>query len=136
MKTLIKLPALDFDNQAFWTSGRTGSLRICFCAACGRYQHPPLPVCPNCGSLDVEHRPVSGQGEVITYTVNWQPWSTGQEVPFVLAIVELVEQKGLWLMTNIVQCPVEDVHIGMPVSIGFIHREDVWLPVFKPQEEK
>jgi hypothetical protein len=31
-----------------------------------------------------------------------------------------------------VDCPVEDVRIGMPVEVEFEHHEDVWIPVFRP----
>lgn len=128
-----QLPALDADNRAFWTGGEKGELRICFCPACVRYQHPPLPVCPHCGG-EVEPRPVSGRAVVVSYSVNWQAWYPGQEVPFVLAMVELAEQRGLWLMTNIVDCPPEDVRVDMPLVAGFLPAGDVWLPVFRPGE--
>ena len=49
-----------------------------------------------------------------------------------VAIVEMEEQEGLRLTTNIVNCAVEDVHIGQAVRVIFDHREDVWLPLFEP----
>ncbi len=42
------------------------------------------------------------------------------------------EQEGLRLTTNIVNCDIDDVYIGMPVRVLFDHREDVWLPLFEP----
>jgi uncharacterized OB-fold protein len=42
------------------------------------------------------------------------------------------EQEGLRLTTNIVNCSIDDVYIGMPVQVVFDHREDVWLPLFMP----
>jgi hypothetical protein len=37
------------------------------------------------------------------------------------------------MMTNIVGCPVSDVHIGMTVQVSFEQlNEDVSLPVFAP----
>lgn len=128
-----KNPALDPDNRAFWTSGKNNELRICHCPQCQTYQHPPLPVCPQCGHQEVEYKPVSGKAEVVSYTVNWQPWAPNQKVPFVLAVVELAEQKGLWLMTNIVDCEPEEVSIGMKVSVRFENQDDIWLPVFRPE---
>lgn len=52
--------------------------------------------------------------------------------PFVIAYVELVEQPGLWLMTNIVRCEPGAVHIGMQVQAVFARIDDVWLPLFEP----
>lgn len=129
--TMRKLPALDPDNEAFWTSGQSGRLMITRCVQCRRYQHPPLPVCPECGD-DTRPEPVSGTGRVMTFSVNYQPWVPGQEVPFVLAVVELDEQEGLWIMSNIVDCAPDDVTIGMPVQVCFELQDDVWVPLFKP----
>jgi hypothetical protein len=54
----------------------------------------------------------------------------------VVAIVELEEQAGLRLMTNIVNCPVDGVEIGMPVEVCFEELEDgAYLPLFQPVPE-
>ena len=37
-------------------------------------------------------------------------------------------------MTNIVNCPVERVEIGMPVQVVFEQHDDVWFPLFEPRE--
>lgn len=128
-----KIPGLDPDNRAFWTGGRDDELRICHCAACKLFQHPPRPMCPGCGSTEMDYVPVSGRGKIVSFSVNWQPWAPDQEVPFVLAMVELAEQPGLWLMTNIVNCDVDEVAIDMPVSVQFVNQGDIWLPVFAPE---
>ena len=77
---------------------------------------------------------MSGRGTVATFTVNHQPWEPGLTVPYVVAIVELVEQAGLRLTTNIVNCPPEQVRIGMPVRLTFVRDEDVYLPMFAPDD--
>jgi hypothetical protein len=46
--------------------------------------------------------------------------------------VELVEQPGLRLTTNIVNTPPESVHIGMALRVLFSKAEDIWLPLFEP----
>jgi uncharacterized OB-fold protein len=55
--------------------------------------------------------------------------------PYAIAIVEIEEQKGLRLMTNIVNCPAEAVRIGMPVRVVFERHDDVWIPLFEPASE-
>jgi uncharacterized OB-fold protein len=52
--------------------------------------------------------------------------------PFVVAIVELAEQPGLRLTTNLVNCAVDQVKIGMPVRVLFENRDPVWIPLFEP----
>jgi uncharacterized OB-fold protein len=124
------IPQITDENGAFWTGGRNGELLIVRCSACGYYVHPPSPRCPQCLSDQVEPSSVSGRGTVYSYTINRQAWVPGLEVPFVIAIVELDEQPGLRLMTNIVDCPPEDVEIGMPVEVAFVERGEVFVPVF------
>jgi uncharacterized protein len=126
------LPALNERNTFFWQAGRDGVLRFCRCRACRHYIHPPSPVCPICRAREVAPEAVSGRATVATFTINRQRWEPGLERPFVVAMVEMEEQKGLRLTTNIVNCPARDVQIGMKVRVLFDHREDVWLPLFEP----
>jgi uncharacterized OB-fold protein len=126
------LPAVTDDNEHYWTGGAKGLLQFRRCYACGWWLHPPTPVCPNCLSKDLGVEAVSGRGVVHACTVNWQLWIPGYDPPYSVAIVELPEQEGLRVTTNIVGCPPEDVHIGMPVRVTFEQHDDVWLPLFTP----
>lgn len=125
-----KLPALTGENRAFWQGGKNDKLMIYYCSACSRYFHPPNPVCPDCNSFEVGPQPVSGKGQVISFTINYQPWTPELKVPFIIAIIGLIEQAGLRFVSNVVGIPVEDVHIGMSVKVHFQHEDDVWLPLF------
>ena len=126
------LPALTPETTFFWQSGKEGRLAFMRCPACSFYVHPPLPICPRCQSRDVTPQFVSGDATVVSVTINRQPWEKGLECPYVIAIVELAEQPGLRLTTNVINCPIEAVHIGMKVRVLFDQREDVWLPLFEP----
>lgn len=126
------LPALTPENTFFWQSGKEGRLAFMRCPACSFYVHPPLPICPRCQSRDVTPQIVSGDATVVSVTINRQAWEKGLERPYVIAIVELAEQSGLRLTTNVINCPIEAVHIGMKVRVLFDQREDVWLPLFEP----
>jgi uncharacterized OB-fold protein len=125
------LPALDDSNRFFWTSGEDGLLRFLRCAECGYWLHPPVPRCPMCGSRAVAPEPVSGRGEVWSYTVNHQPWDGGAD-PYAIVLVAFPEQEGLRLTSNLVGCPPETARIGLPVRVTFEQREDVWFPLFEP----
>ncbi len=127
-----KLPALTPDTVPFWQGGAQGVLNIHRCAACTRWFHPPAPICPRCGSFEVGAQPVSGRGKVLTFTVNHQPWTPELKDPYVVAIVELAEQAGLRVLSNVVDCAVDRVAIDMPVQVRFEQHEDVWLPLFSP----
>ena len=124
-------PALDDTNRFFWTSGEDGRLRFLRCAACGYWLHPPGPRCPRCGSRELGPEAVSGQGEVWSYTVNHQSWD-GSPDPYAIVLVALPEQDGLRLTSNMVNCPVDSVRIGMPVRVVFEQHDRVWFPLFEP----
>lgn len=125
------LPGLDRINRDFWQGGASSTLLIAHCPVCARYVHPPMPRCTRC---DTPLRPaaVSGEGRVATFTVNHQRWLPGMATPFVFAAVELVEQSGLFVFSNIIGVPPETVVIGMPVRVKFQAVDDIHLPLFEP----
>ncbi len=126
-----KLPLLEPDTAFFWTSGADCQLRILRCGTCGHWQHPPLPRCPVCHGDELAPHMASGRGRVISFTVNRQVWTAGEIDPFVFAVIELDEQRELYLFSNVL-APPEMLDIGMPVQVTFEHQEDVWLPLFVP----
>ena len=131
------LPNLNERNRDFWTAGARGELRFWRCQDCGFYIHPPSPICPQCRSKRMKTEAVSGKATVATFTVNYQPWMPGPELPYIVAIVEIAEQPSVRLTTNLVNCAIDDVHIGMPVRVSFEHHPDpdgdVYLPLFEPE---
>ena len=52
-----------------------------------------------------------------------------------IAIVELDEQPGLRLTTNLVGIEPDAVRRGLRVDVCFEHLEDVYLPLFQPAVE-
>lgn len=122
---------LDKDNRAFWTGGAQGQLNICKCNACGGFTHPPREFCRHCQSEDVAPHPVTGTGVIDTYTVNHQKWAPDMEVPFVIARVKLDEAEGVYLTTNIVNCPVDTVDIDDRVRVVFEEQDGIWYPLFE-----
>lgn len=145
------LPRLTDLNRDFWTGGRVGELRFQRCRQCGYYNHPPTPICPMCHSKDLKFEAVSGRATLWTFSVNYQPWMPGPELPYVVAIVAIPEQDGLRLTTNLVgveppseggsghevrtpQRPSQPVvEIGMDLEVTFQNYDDeVWIPLFKP----
>jgi uncharacterized OB-fold protein len=127
-------PALDDDNRFFWTSGADGRLRFLRCGSCGYWIHPPLPRCPTCGSRDVAPEAVSGKATVWSFTINHHSWDGGTE-PYAIGLVELPEQEGLRLTTDVVGCEPEEVHIGMAVRVTFEQHDDVFFPLFEPDPD-
>jgi acetyl-CoA acetyltransferase/uncharacterized OB-fold protein len=126
------LPALSPENEAFWTSGADGVLRLPRCAECATLLHPSLVVCPSCGHGQPELVAVSGRATVLGFTINYQQWLPGYAPPYVIAVVAVDEDPAVRLTTNIVNTEPESVHVGMAVQVVFEQQEDVWFPLFEP----
>jgi uncharacterized OB-fold protein len=127
------VPPLDELNREFWTAGASGLLRITRCQSCGRWVFPLSFKCPACGD-GAAYETVSGKGTVFTHTTNEHPYNPAVPVPYNISIVELAEQEGLRFTTNVVDCPPAEVYIGMPVRVQFEQHEEVFVPVFVPDQ--
>jgi len=127
------IPVHDPLSAFFWNSGADGKLRVMCCGECAHYIHPPSVPCPRCLSRDVRPAVVSGLGTVQACTINVQAWVPGQH-PYSVAIIELAEQHGLRLTSNVIGCEPEAVHIDQQVRAVFLHRNAIYYPVFVPTE--
>jgi len=127
------LPTIVGETWPFWESCRRGQLMVQRCDRCHECQFYPRGICANCWSNDIKWVKASGKGAVWTFTVTYQNRTPGfnEEVPYVLALVELEE--GVRMFTNIIQCNPRDVRIGMPVEVTFVPATDqITIPYFKP----
>lgn len=119
-------PFVDELTRGFWEACARHELRIQRCVACGRFRHFPLPACPACGSVDSTWAEVSGRGSIYSFVIVAQSVTPGfgDDVPYVVAWVELVEQQALRLVCNVLDCDPADVAVGAPVEICFEDRPD------------
>ena len=127
------LPRIDEESRGYWEALARHELYFQRCRDCGTKRFPPRAACPSCLSSATEWVRASGRGAVHTFTVTHQNQAPGfrEELPYVLAIVELAE--GPRLMTNVVGCPPDTVRIGMPVEVVFEDvTAEITLPKFRP----
>lgn len=108
-------------TQPYWTSAARGQLSIQRCDACGRFTHPPRSECSTCAHTGLTYEPVSGRGRLETFSVVHRTFAPGfaSRVPYVIAWVELEEQAGLRVFTNIVGADPDTLEVDMPVEVGF-----------------
>jgi uncharacterized OB-fold protein len=126
------LPRPDNVTAPYWEAAARGELLIQRCPACGHRQFYPRAVCTACGA-DPEWQRASGRGTVHTFTIIRQNYAKPfrDELPYVVAMVDLDE--GVRIMSNITDCPVEDVRIGLPVEAHFVTAaDDIGVPFFRP----
>jgi uncharacterized OB-fold protein len=124
-------PLIDSDSQVYWEGLAQAELRIQRCDVCSRYVFYPRVLCPHCHSDQISWITASGKGTIYSYTVAHQAFGAyADEVPFVIAIVELEE--GVRMMTRIVGTPHDQVTIGAAVHVTFTTSgEGVTLPYFQ-----
>ena len=128
------VPLPDEISDFYWQGARDGRLLVQRCQACSKLQYPPDVVCIHCQSLDLVPEQMSGRATVWSYTVVDRLFHAGfaDALPYVVALVELDEQEGVRLLTNIVDADPADVRVGLPVEVTFETRGDAVLPQFRP----
>ncbi|MCU1514375.1 MAG: hypothetical protein JWO10_1465 [Microbacteriaceae bacterium] len=128
-------PGIDDLTRPYWDSAARGELSIQFCDRCARYNHAPSPLCPTCHRSDaLGWRAVSGRGTVystvVTHGSRMPGFATGS--PYLVAMVELVEQPGLYLFANVTGSEPHEVNVGDAVEVHFDdHVGDVTIPQFR-----
>jgi uncharacterized OB-fold protein len=91
-------------------------------------------MCNRCQSTELAPQQVSGQATLYAWCVVMQAFHPYfvDRIPYTLAVVELVEEPGLRMTTNILDCPEEDLQVGMPVQVAFTEvAPGVVLPMFR-----
>ena len=134
-------PAPDELTADFWAAAARGALAVQRCAECGRFQHPPRPLCACCGADRVPFVDVSGDARLVSWTVTHHPVvpALAGHLPYACLVVELVEQDGLWLVSDRIggSADVADLRQGMPMRVHFDDRAgDVVIPQFVPAVEE
>lgn len=128
-------PRIDAWAWPFWEAARQRRFIIQRCSACNEAVFYPRPACPQCGAESLAWEDASGKATIYSYTVveAYPPSAFADEVPFVIAIVQLDE--GPRMMTNIVGADPDSVHCDMRVAVDFqAISDEITLPVFRPEE--
>ena len=108
----ITPPHIVPETREYWEAAKDGRLLIKTCNACSKRYFYPRRFCPYCMSDDTAWLETKGTGVIYSYSIMRRV-----EIPYVLAYVKLDE--GPIMMTNIVECPFDDVKIGQPVRVAF-----------------
>ena len=121
---VIPAPIEDPSTKPFWDAAREGRLMLGYCRDTGRHFWPARNTSPFTLSPNVESRAASGRGVLYSFTV----MRVAQ--PYVPAFVELEE--GPRIFTNIVDCEIEAIRIGMKVRLEWKPTEGAPVPMFAP----
>ncbi len=111
-------PTVTQANAAFWAATAEGRFQLQRCNECDTVLWFPRRHCPSCWTENVSTFDASGKGAIYSFTIIRKGAMLYKDAgPFVVAYVELAE--GPRVMTNIVDCDVETVKVGMPVEVVF-----------------
>jgi uncharacterized protein len=100
--------------EDFFARAREGTLTAIRCGKCGELAIPPKEFCAACRERAWQRVTLSGEGAIASYTViRVAPRHHVTEVPYAIAVVKLKE--GVSLMGRIVDVPLEQLAVGLPV---------------------
>lgn len=123
----------DHWTAPFWNAAAEGRLTCAQCGECHRFRMPPTPFCPHCRSQQIEWPSLPGTGTVYSFTIVERAVLPGMEgaIPYVVGIIDLDGAAPARLISNIVACDVDAIHIGVRVRAVFDPAgEGVALPRF------
>jgi hypothetical protein len=127
-------PAEPKESAPFWAGLAEGRVLFQRCLACRRYTHYPAGGCQWCGG-EVRAEEVGARAVVNTFTPCYLEFGPGLDVPYLAAIVNPDCEPELQVMTNLVDCRIGDVRIGMPVEPLIVYGESGALLFYKPASE-
>jgi len=128
----LPLPQPTLDNLAFYEAARRGELCFQRCTACGRFRHYPRPICPVCLSRDYGWERSTGRGTVYTWTVVRGPTLPAFEARLPYNVVDVLLDEGVHFVSEVLDCPPEEIRAGMPVEATFVPvSEEITLVKFR-----
>ena len=135
------VPVPDETSAPFFAGARAGRLMLLRCRACATFCSPiayigvPLRArCVNCFSGELEWSASSGRATLYSYVIMHQVYDEAfaAEIPYNIVLVETEE--GVRLTSQVVDCPNDQLEIGMPLEVTFERMSDaVAVPKFRPR---
>ena len=114
------LPAVTPDVAPFYEAARRGELRFQRCAECRTWRHYPRPACPACSSRRFTWERTTGRGSVYTWTIVHGPTLPAFEATLPYNVVDVLLDEGIHFVSQVLDCPAEALHAGLPVEAVFV----------------
>lgn len=126
----------DADALPFWSAAKEHRLALQWCKQCSTFLYPPGPSCSHCGGLEIPYKDIGRQvtGNLYSYIVTHRAFVPGfsEDVPYIVALVDVDQAGKVKLLANLINCAIEDVRIGMRLRMVW---EDRMPEVSLPQWE-
>ena len=132
-KTGRYLPFVYPEEIPFWEAARKREIKLQRCSACSKAWYPIGPACPYCFSTKWEWALMSGRGTLHNYVVYHKAWTKWFESRVPYAVVQVELEEGPRLTTNLLECDLKDIRIGMPVEAVYEDiTDEITLVQFRP----
>jgi len=118
------------DDDFFWEGAKNNQLLFQCCTKCNEMRHPPLPMCPNCQSLNWAPSEASGRGTIYSWIVSKHPGARPDDPGRLVALVDLEE--GIRFATNLQIENRDDITEGMSVEVFYDEMDGNTFPFFRP----
>jgi uncharacterized OB-fold protein len=132
--TSFPYPIAEYGAEPFWTACNEERLVMQRCTRCRKFRWQPAPICIHCQADGYEWAELSGRGRIHTWTVVTHPVHPAAvaKVPYVVVEIELDEQPGLRMLSNLRDAAPAQIAFGAPVVLSFEqHPTGQKLPVFR-----
>ncbi len=121
-------PIVNLETERYWSAAKEGVLLLKRCADCARTHFYPRALCPHCMSGNTEWFAATGHGTIYSYSVM-------RKVPVPYAIAYVALDEGVTMMSNIVECDLDELQIGLAVEVTFRDTAGAAkLPLFRPRQ--
>lgn len=132
---ILPAPQPDGMDAGFWEACGRHELVVQRCTDCGTLRHTPEAICYKCLSFSYDWERVSGKGVVYSHmnVVYVAHPAVEHRVPFNVILVELPDAQGIRMVGNLLDCPYEEIYIGMPVEVAFEDHPEakITLPMWR-----
>ena len=110
------LPVIYPEERPYWDALRQRKLVLPRCKSCKQAWFPLGPACPNCFEIGFDWSPMTGNGVLHNYVV-----------------VQVELDEGPRLTTNLLDCAIDQIRIGMRVQAMYEDiTDDIILLQFRP----
>jgi hypothetical protein len=118
------LPQPTRDNLPFYEACKRGELRFQRCSSCATFRHYPRPICPECLSREYTWELSTGRGKVYTWTIVRGPTLPAFEHKLPYNVVDVLMDEGIHFVSEVLDCPPEEIRTDMPVEAVFVPASD------------
>jgi uncharacterized OB-fold protein len=125
-------PFAESFEEGFWEAVKRRELVFQRCTQCSTWLHPPRPMCYKCKSYDLKWEQSTGKGTIYSWVTFTREVNPLYAVPFEVVLVEMDDEHGVRIISNMLDTDPDELYIGMPVEVSFLDvTPEQSIPVFR-----